>query len=129
MLGCPEPSGHRLRPTLRRAPTANAAFGKASEPAHALPRRPFCCSEHYMDKPTRSQPISRARATPEPRDFSHARRMRLGGFAVTLDGKPAVVLGVSNRFATVTTLDGSVSIDWPWKSAERIAQAGGDFRS
>jgi hypothetical protein len=53
----------------------------------------------------------------------------LVGAPVTLDGKPAVVLGTSAKFAIVATLDGSSRFEWSWPTALCIVASGGDFRS
>ena len=53
----------------------------------------------------------------------------LVGRAVTLDGKPAIIAGRLNPFATIAALDGSAAYEWAWGTATRIADAGGDFRS
>ena len=52
------------------------------------------------------------------------------GVRVTLDGKPAQVVGLRLPFATVRTLDPDVpSYEWAWATAARIVDNGGSFRS
>lgn len=49
---------------------------------------------------------------------------------VTLDGRPAVIGGVRNQFATVATLDGTRSHQWSWESVRRVIRnKGGRFES
>ena len=48
---------------------------------------------------------------------------------VTLDGVPAVIGGVSNRFAKVTQLPHGLSAEWSWEAVARIVANGGNFRS
>lgn len=47
---------------------------------------------------------------------------------VTLDGKPAIITGRLCEFATVVTLDRSISAEWTWLAAHRIVHQGGRFR-
>ena len=37
-----------------------------------------------------------------------------------LNGKPAIISGRKNRFATVATLDGSQSFEWNWHTVNRV---------
>jgi hypothetical protein len=55
------------------------------------------------------------------------RRRELCTAAVTLDGAPAMVCGVQERFATVATLDGKWSAEWAWETVARIVADGGAF--
>jgi len=48
---------------------------------------------------------------------------------VTLDGKPAQIMGYRNKFATVATMPQGPSFDWSWEAVECIVQAGGNFKS
>lgn len=48
---------------------------------------------------------------------------------VTLNGRPAVIGGVRNPFATVAYLDGSGELEWSWDAVARIVASGGKFSS
>lgn len=63
----------------------------------------------------------------DPADYRLADE--LAGAPVTLDGRPAMIAGRLNRFATVIALDGGARADWTWRAAGRIVAAGGAFRS
>lgn len=49
---------------------------------------------------------------------------------VTLDGKPAMIMGARNAFATVATLnvDGP-AVEFAWPTVARIVANGGAFKS
>lgn len=51
------------------------------------------------------------------------------GCEVTLNGKPATILGRRHDFAVVATLDGSQAFQWAWPTAYRIYMNGGEFHS
>lgn len=58
-----------------------------------------------------------------------AERYRLAAAEVTLDGQPANVVGVHNRFATVRSRDGRLSAEWAWPTVALIVnERGGAFR-
>jgi len=38
----------------------------------------------------------------------------------TLDGKPALIGGRLNKFATVGHIDGLLAVEWSWETAQRI---------
>lgn len=63
--------------------------------------------------------------------MSYSERLRVfEGVPVTLDGEPAEVVGYRLGFAVVRTLSGDKPhCQWAWRTAERIVNAGGDFRS
>lgn len=62
-------------------------------------------------------------------DAEYAKRMGLTEAKVTLNGEPAKVSGVYNRFATVTQLKTRLSAEWSWEAVERVVAKGGDFKS
>lgn len=48
---------------------------------------------------------------------------------VTLDGKPAQIMGFRNRFGTIAQYPRGASHEWAWETIYRIAKRGGDFKS
>jgi hypothetical protein len=46
---------------------------------------------------------------------------------VTLNGKPAVIMGRLSSFATVASLDGTNRVEYSWDAVERIIKNGGKF--
>lgn len=46
---------------------------------------------------------------------------------VTLNGRPAVISGWKQPFATVKVLNGGLSIDYSWQAVACIVERGGDF--
>jgi len=58
---------------------------------------------------------------------SDLRRAVYSGLPVSLDGKPAQIIGFSNDFATVT--NEFVSYNWSWSAVAHIVAAGGHFES
>lgn len=48
---------------------------------------------------------------------------------VTLNGERAVIGGVRNSFATVTSLESGLSCEWAWETVERIVKRDGKFKS
>ena len=48
---------------------------------------------------------------------------------VTLNGKPAVICGQLNDYATVAALPDGPSYEWAWPTVARIVANGGDFRA
>ena len=51
------------------------------------------------------------------------------GSTVTLDGKPAIILGSKRQFGTVATLPNGPSYEFSWNTIGRILDRGGDFKS
>lgn len=48
---------------------------------------------------------------------------------VTLDGKPARVIGYKNPFATVETRDGRLDGEWSWAGVKHVIEnCGGAFK-
>jgi hypothetical protein len=62
-------------------------------------------------------------------DAEYVARLGLTEAKVTLNGLPAKVGGVNNRFATVTQLKSGLSAEWSWDAVERVISKGGDFKS
>ena len=57
------------------------------------------------------------------------RRRKLVEAKVTLEGKPAVIGGIRNKFATVTQLGPhGLTAHWSWEAVERIVKRDGKFR-
>jgi hypothetical protein len=48
---------------------------------------------------------------------------------LTIDGKPAIVVGYHNQFATVVALDESARVEFAWSTVERIVNKDGAFKS
>lgn len=48
---------------------------------------------------------------------------------VTLNGRPAVIRGAREGFATVSAIPDGESYQWSWDSVARIVDAGGRFTS
>lgn len=49
---------------------------------------------------------------------------------IRLNGEPARIRrGYHDRFAMVEQIKTGLGCEWSWEAAERIAQAGGNFRS
>ena len=48
---------------------------------------------------------------------------------ITLNGLPARISRRYERFAYVEQIESGLGAEWSWEAAERIAQAGGDFRT
>lgn len=48
---------------------------------------------------------------------------------ITLNGLPARISRRFERFAFVEQCETGLGCEWSWEAAERIAAAGGDFRS
>ena len=42
------------------------------------------------------------------------------GMDCKLNGKKAVIVGWSNRFAVVGTIDGTISGEWAWRVVDRV---------
>jgi hypothetical protein len=61
--------------------------------------------------------------------LSFADRRALCDVSVTLDGKPAVIRGALNDFATVSQLPSGASHEWAWSTVARIVSLNGEFRS
>jgi hypothetical protein len=55
-------------------------------------------------------------------------RRRLCCESCTLDGKPAVIMGALNDFATVAAFPVGPSYEWAWSTVARVVAAGGMFR-
>ncbi len=53
---------------------------------------------------------------------------RFTGFRCTLDGKPAIVCGRLNRFATIATLDGALSVEFCWETVNRVMYGTMEFK-
>lgn len=51
------------------------------------------------------------------------------GLNVTLDGKPARVIGRKNTFATIAQYPDGISAVYSWETVDRIVKNGGKFRS
>lgn len=66
-----------------------------------------------------------------PSTVAVERRYELAAARVTLDGEPAQVVGVQERFATVRTLrDSGPSHQWAWSAVEFVVtKRNGAFRS
>ena len=62
-------------------------------------------------------------------EISLEQRRVLAQLSVTLDGRPARIVGVRREYAVVTSLDGRASAEWSWRAAARICDAGGQFRT
>ena len=61
---------------------------------------------------------------------TQAERDALVGTEVTLDGKPAVVLGRFADFATVAQVPAGLSYEWNWETVKRIMRTkNGEFKS
>ena len=56
------------------------------------------------------------------------RRDAYSDLRVTLNGKPAQIMGFRNRFGTVSAR-GVGRADWSWDAIERIVKAGGKFKA
>jgi hypothetical protein len=48
---------------------------------------------------------------------------------VTLNGKPAVICGAQNEYATVAALPHGESCEWSWHTVKHVVANGGDFHS
>ena len=57
------------------------------------------------------------------------RRRDLCSEHVTLDGRDAIICGALERFATVSTLDGTRRVEFSWGAVESIVAHGGGFVS
>lgn len=58
------------------------------------------------------------------------RRKAYSGLRVTLNGKPARILGFRNRFGTVAQVPRGLSHEWSWDAIAHIVKnKGGRFRS
>ncbi|QFG12161.1 Hypothetical Protein OBI_RACECAR_33 [Arthrobacter phage Racecar] len=57
------------------------------------------------------------------------KRRELVAAKVTLNGERAVIGGVRNAFATVTSLESGLSCEWAWETVERIVKRDGKFKS
>lgn len=55
--------------------------------------------------------------------------MYLDGHHVTLDGKPAIIAGFKNSFASVGQVNSAVKVEFAWETCLRILKAGGQFHS
>lgn len=51
------------------------------------------------------------------------------GKNITLNGKPAKIMGHRNRFATVAQLDGPLACEFSWQAVKRILDRGGVFKA
>lgn len=61
---------------------------------------------------------------------TQAERQALAETAVTLDGKPAVILGVRADFATVAQVPDGLHYRWSWPTVKRIVETkNGEFTS
>jgi hypothetical protein len=49
--------------------------------------------------------------------------------SITLNGKPAIIIGAKSDYATVIALDGSERYQWNWVTAARIVENGGNFKA
>jgi hypothetical protein len=56
------------------------------------------------------------------------RRRELCAGRVTINGRPATISGVQQKFALVRSLDGHYCAEWAWTTTERIVAQGGDFQ-
>lgn len=65
----------------------------------------------------------------DARPSAASARCGLVGSMVTLNGRPAVVIGATSDFATIAALDGSARFEWPWPRVVEIVRAGGNFES
>jgi hypothetical protein len=58
------------------------------------------------------------------------RRYELADTPVTLNGKPAAIFGVKNRFATVAQLPRGEAYEWSWGTVDHVVREHeGRFRS
>lgn len=58
-----------------------------------------------------------------------AMREQWSGAHCVLDGKPALVAGRLEPFATIATVDGSQAIQFAWHTVNRIMRRDGQFKS
>ena len=56
-------------------------------------------------------------------------RRELTTRGVTLNGRPAAIMGAVCPFATVASLDGAHRAEWAWETVEAIVADGGQFRT
>lgn len=59
--------------------------------------------------------------------MNYSRKLELLQVPVTINGKPAKIMGSERLFPTVASLDGKYAADWTWLAVERIVAAGGRF--
>ena len=55
-------------------------------------------------------------------------KSRWVGASCTLNGKPAKVMGRAHRFATIGTLDGTMSAEWSWQTVDAIMKRTKSFQ-
>lgn len=61
--------------------------------------------------------------------LTEERKRELARMEVSLNGQPARISRRRKDFALVEQIATGLGCEWSWRSAERIALAGGDFRS
>lgn len=61
--------------------------------------------------------------------ITYDRRCELIAEHVTLDGKPAIITGSKQRFATVAQLGSALKVEFAWATVARIVANGGAFKS
>jgi len=62
--------------------------------------------------------------------LTRAKRQALTETRVTLDGKPAIILGAHRDFATIAQIPAGLSYEWNWDTVKRIVETkNGEFRS
>lgn len=61
--------------------------------------------------------------------ISREERTELVHAKVTLDGERAVIGGLRNDYATVTSLETGKSFEWAWAAVARVVAKGGKFKS
>jgi len=58
------------------------------------------------------------------------RKRELVDTPVSLNGRPARIVGVQQPFATVATIPQGPAMEWSWEAADRIVREhGGSFQS
>lgn len=57
------------------------------------------------------------------------RHAALAAQPVTLDGQPAQIAGIGERFATVRQVPSGLGAEWSWDAVARVVSNGGSFQS
>ena len=55
--------------------------------------------------------------------------LEYAGKRCLLNGKPAVISGRKNQFATVSHVKGPLSIQWSWDAVKHVMESGGQFKA
>jgi len=62
--------------------------------------------------------------------ITQAERQSLTETRVTLDGKPAIILGARRDYATVAQIPDGLSYEWCWETVKRVVETkNGEFKS